>query len=269
MGNPEYSHFSREDRDDFYKAIIRNYTMMSDTFMRNVLKDVSCAEYVIQVIMDRKDLRITDLTIQKDYKNLEGHSATLDCVAVDSQGSQFDVEIQQESEGALPQRARYYSGLLDMNTLDPGNDYEKLPETFLILITRRDVLGYELPIYHIDRRIRENGKSFEDRSHIIYVNSAFQNNTDLGRLMHDFHCRDAADMYSPVLAKRVRILKETPEEVEKMCQEMQKIRDMGREEGREEDAIRMLKDNMPYELVAKYTGLSLDRVSLLAGELSS
>ena len=70
--------------------------------------------------------------IQKDYKNLQRHSAALDCVAEDSQGNQYDVEIQQEYEGALPQRARYYSGLRDMNTLDPGKDYEKLPEIYMI-----------------------------------------------------------------------------------------------------------------------------------------
>ena len=29
-------------------------------------------------------------------------------------------------------------------------------------------------------------------------------NTDLGILMHDFHCTKAEDMYSKVLAERVR-----------------------------------------------------------------
>ena len=125
------------------------------------------------------------------------------------------MEIQQESEGALPQRARYYSGLLDMNTPDPGKDYEELPETYMIFITQEDVLGDDLPIYHIDRRAEETGRLFHDKSHMIYVNSADESNTDLGRLMHDFHCRNAAEMYSPILAKRVQTLKETPEEVEK------------------------------------------------------
>ena len=39
--------------------------------------------------------------IQKDYKNLQGRSAILDCVAKDEEGRQFDVEIQQDNEGAL------------------------------------------------------------------------------------------------------------------------------------------------------------------------
>lgn len=50
-------------------------------------------------------------------KNLQGRSAILDCVVRDGDGRQFDVEIQQDTEGASPKRARYHSGLRDMNTL--------------------------------------------------------------------------------------------------------------------------------------------------------
>ena len=53
------------------------------------------------------------------------------------QGKQFDVEIQQDNEGASPERARYRRGLMDMNTLNPGQDFEELPESYVIFITRR------------------------------------------------------------------------------------------------------------------------------------
>ena len=75
---------------------------------------------VLQVIMEKQDLKVIEQIIQKDYKNLQGRSAILDCVARDSEGKQFDVEIQQDNEGASPKRARYHSGLMDMNTLNPG-----------------------------------------------------------------------------------------------------------------------------------------------------
>ena len=101
---------------------------MSDVFMRNVFKKRECTEYVLQVIMDKKDLKVIDQVLQKDYKNLQGRSAILDCVARDSEGKQMDVEIQQDNEGASPKRARYHSGLMDMNTLNPGQDFDDLPE---------------------------------------------------------------------------------------------------------------------------------------------
>ena len=195
-----------ESRYEKYKGIIKNFTLMSDIFMRNVFKKRECLEYVLQVIMEKQDLHVIDQIIQKDYKNLQGRSAVMDCVARDSTGKQFDVEIQQDNEGASPKRARYHSGLMDMNTLNPGQDFEELPESYVIFITRDDILGYGLPIYHIDRQIKELNEAFQDEAHIIYVNSRNQDDTELGRLMHDLHCKNAGDMYSSILADEAHLL---------------------------------------------------------------
>ena len=43
------------------------------------------------------------------------------------------------------------------------------PETYVIFITEHDVLKGGLPLYHINRKIEENGMTFCDESHIIYV----------------------------------------------------------------------------------------------------
>ena len=220
-----------EVRYERYKGIIKNFTLMSDIFMRNVFKQRECLEYVLQVIMEKQDLKVIDQIIQKDYKNLQGRSAIMDCVARDSEGKQFDVEIQQDNEGASPKRARYHSGLMDMNTLNPGQDFDELPESYVIFITRDDILGYGFPIYHIDRHIKEADDSFQDEAHIIYVNSRKQEDTELGRLMHDLHCKNAGDMHSKILADRVYELKETQKGVEFMCREMEQIYSEGIENG--------------------------------------
>lgn len=208
---------------EYYKTIISGLTLMSDAFMRNVLKAPECAEHVLQVILGKKNLKVVNVIVQQDNKNLQGRSAVLDCVAQDGDNELFDVEVQQENEGASPERARYHSGLLDMNTLDPGDDFGQLVESYVIFITRNDVLGKDLPIYHIERIITETREPFNDRSHIIYVNASIQDTTELGQLMHDFHCKSADDMYSKVLANRVRELKETHEGVDSMCREMEQI----------------------------------------------
>ena len=233
-----------ESRYEKYKGIIKNFTLMSDIFMRNVFKKRECLEYVLQVIMKKKDLHVIDQIIQKDYKNLQGRSAVMDCVARDSTGKQFDVEIQQDNEGASPKRARYHSGLMDMNTLNPGQDFEELPESYVIFITRDDILGYGLPIYHIDRQIKELNEAFQDEAHIIYVNSRKQNDTELGKLMHDLHCKKADEMHSPILAKRVYELKETQKGVELMCHEMEKIYSEGMESGEKRGELKAKKETI-------------------------
>lgn len=213
-----------EQRYIRYKDVIKELTIMNDIFMRNALKKRECAEYILRIIMEMKDLQVVDHIVQKDYKNLQGRSAILDCVAKDDKDKRYNVEIQQESEGASPKRARYHSGLLDMNTLNPGQDYEELPESYVIFITRDDVPGKGLPIYHADRVIEETGDMFGDGAHIIYVNSSIQNeDTDLGRLMHDLHCKNADEMYSEILSKRVSELKETEGETGSMCEALEEL----------------------------------------------
>ena len=253
-----------ESRYEKYKGIIKNFTLMSDIFMRNVFKKRECLEYVLQVIMEKQDLYVIDQVIQKDYKNLQGRSAVMDCVAKDSTGKQFDVEIQQDNEGASPKRARYHSGLMDMNTLNPGQDFEELPESYVIFITRDDILGYGLPIYHIDRQIKELEEAFQDEAHIIYVNSKKQDDTQLGRLMHDLHCKKADEMHSPILAKRVYELKETQKGVELMCHEMEKIYSEGMESGekrgelkaKKETALSMAEEGMNIQKIARLVKVS-------------
>ena len=253
-----------EVRYERYKGIIKNSTLMSDIFMRNVFKQRECLEYVLQVIMEKQDLKVIEQIIQKDYKNLQGRSAIMDCVARDSEGKQFDVEIQQDNEGASPKRARYHSGLMDMNTLNPGQDFDELPESYVIFITRDDILGYGFPIYHIDRHIKEADDSFQDEAHIIYVNSRKQEDTELGRLMHDLHCKNADEMHSPVLAKRVHELKDTQKGVDLMCHEMEKIYSEGMESGElkkaKETALSMAEEGMDVKKIARLVKVSEDDI---------
>ena len=208
-------------------------------------------------------MQIIDQILQKDYKNLQGRSAILDCVALDETKRQFNVEIQGEDEGASPKRARYHSGLLDMNTLNPGEPFDNLPETYIIFITRNDILGYDRAICHINRKVEEENEAFKDEAHIIYVNSKKQEDTELGRLMHDLHCKDAKEMYSDILSNRVYELKETEKGVEEMCRDMEEIYGEGMENGRllglkegeltakKETAISLVNMGMPVEQIAQ------------------
>lgn len=96
---------------------------------------------------------------------------------------------------------------------------------------------------------------FGDGTHIIYVNSKIQEDTELGRLMHDFHCKKAEDMYSRILADRVYELKETQKGVEFMCQEMEQIYYEGEKSGelkaRKETAMLLVEDGMDISRIAR------------------
>ena len=259
-----------EDRFKRYREILKDLTLMSDSFMRAVLKNPKCTEEVLRIILNKNQLQVIDQRLQADYKNLQGRSAILDCVAVDREHNLYNVEIQQKREGASPKRARYHSGLLDMNLLEAGEAYQKLPTSYVIFITETDTLGDHLPIYHISRKIRENGKDFPDCAHIIYVDSKNQEDTELGRLMHDFHCKAPEEMYNPVLRRQVYQFKKTREGVTFMCREMDKIYRDGERAGERIGQKRGKKQGVRNEQrrivnSLKRKGKTMDEIAYLTG----
>ncbi len=225
---------SSAERERRYHMLIRGYTLMNDLFMRSVLKDTDCTAYILQVILGQKDLRVVEQIIQKDYVNLYGRSLRLDCVVKDAAGRLFNVEVQRASRGAVPRRARYHSSLLDLDVVNPGDSFAQLPDTYVIFITESDVLQGAQMLYHIERTVQETKRPFQDGTYILYVNAGLQDESELGRLMHDFHCRSASEMYSPVLAQRVYTLKETERGRQSMTGDIKEIYEAGVMEGKAE-----------------------------------
>ena len=274
------------ERYERYREILKDLTIMQDIFMRSVFQKRACVEYVLRVLFDRPDLKVEEHVVQMDYKNLSGRSAFLDCVARDAENRRYNVEIQQRTEGASPKRARYHSALMDMHTLQPGQDFERLPESYVIFITEEDVLEGGLPIYHICRRVEELGQNFEDASYIVYVNGRNREDTEMGRLMHDLHCKKADEMYSETLAGQVRELKDTREGVEKMCGEMEKLYQegvaagetrgeargeargiqIGKEQEKRDTALRFFHQGLPLEQVAQGVKESVSKIQAWIAE---
>ena len=188
---------------------IRELTLLDDAFMTKVFEDdIKRAQFLLRILFNDDTIKVKKVTTQKRIKNLQGRDLQLDILAEKANGTLFNVEVQNENSGAIPQRARYHMSLLDSKSLPKGQYFDKLPDNYVIFITKHDVLQGKLPIYHIHRTIDENGKSFADGSHIIYVNNEIQDETPLGRLMHDFCCKNPDDMHYPELAEKTRYLKE-------------------------------------------------------------
>lgn len=143
---------------------------------------------------------------------------------------------------------------------------ENLAETYVIFITENDVIGKNKPIYHIDRYIRETEEYFNDGFHIIYVNASYKDDTELGKLMHDFSVVEPEDMNFKVLANVTGYYKKDKEGIQAMCKAME---DMITDD-RKEAAIRMLESGkLTNEDIAKFSGLPLEVVEELANSLQT
>lgn len=257
---------------------IKEFTLMDDPFMTKVFEDdIERTQLILRIILENDTIKVKKASTQKRLKNLQGRDLQLDILAEKADGTKFNVEVQNESSGAIPQRARYHMSLLDAKSLPKGEYFDKIPENYVIFITREDVLKGLLPIYHIHRTIDENGHSFADGSHIIYVNAKIHNDTPLGMLMHDFCCKNPDDMHYKKLAEKIRYFKEEKEGLDKMGDVMEKLIAK-----REKEAIKktekearisfakeMLANNESIDKIVKYSKLSVKEVRALAAKMSA
>lgn len=257
---------NRKHEEDLQR--LRGFRLLDDDFLTKCFEgNTTSIELVLQIVLEKPDLKVLDVHTQVFVENLLNRSVRLDVLATDSTGAKLNVEVQRSDKGAGRKRARYNSSMMDANLLEKGEDFEKLPETWVIFITENDVMGKGLPLYPIERCFLESGEKFEDGSHILYVNGAYRGDTPIGKLMHDFSCTDAEDMYYGVLADRVRFFKESKEGVEIMCRAMEDMRNQTIKEAAINSAKRMLADGiLTLEKIAEYAGISLDEVKELKAE---
>ncbi len=248
---------------------LRNFRLMDDDFMTKCFdENTECIELVLQIILNKKDLKVVDVHTQVFVENLLNRSVRLDVVATDSMGKKYNIEIQRADKGAGRKRARYNSSMMDANLLQKGEDFEKLPETYVIFITEKDVIGKRQPLYQVKRCILGTGEIFDDGSHILYVNGAYRDETPIGKLMHDFSCTEPEDMNYKILADRARFFKESKEGVAIMCKAMEDMRNQTLKEGMINVAKKMLEDKeLSLEKIAKYSGLSLNELKELQEKL--
>ena len=264
---------TRKQQKDHKDALSR-LSLMDDAFMAKCFEDnITCTELVISIILDRKDIRVKSVHTQHQLKNLQGRSAILDIYAEDEDGKVYDIEIQKAKEGATPKRARYYSSLMDANITEPGDDFEKLRESYVIFITETDVLKNGKAIYHIERYIEEVSERFNDGAHIIYVNGENRDGSPLGLLMQDLRCSDPDRMNYKELSERTRYFKEDKEGMKRMGSVIDELIQEGKMEGLKEGkleaaqstACKLLKSGkFSVQEIAEYVSLPVEDIEELA-----
>jgi hypothetical protein len=118
-----------------------------------------------------------------------------------------------------------------------------------------------------------SGKRLDDGTHIVYVNGAARSATEIGRLVHDLLCRDAAEMYFDLLRKRVEEFKNSEEGRHAMCKAMEKIEARGEARGERKNMLATAKrllanGKLLLKEIAECSGLSLAEVKKLQASMA-
>ena len=196
---------------DKVNLLVDTFTLFDDELMGRVFdKNVLATELVLRIVLGR-NIKVTSVNGQEEIRNpkVGGRNIILDVHAIDVAGEEMNIEVQGGSEGAHVRRARYHSSMLDTGMLKESQPLKELKDSYVIFIYKRDKFGKGLPLYHVDRYIKETEETFGDGSHIIYVNGSYKGDDAIGKLVSDFHQTDSENMYYSELADGVEHYKET------------------------------------------------------------
>ena len=235
INKDKYKDLSYEKR---IEKFLQESSLFSDDyfiiFMQDEENKNDIAEYILRLFTGKKYLKITGPPeLKKEIKNPGGRTAVFDFTAIEIIiekvfnkktntteekiiVKRYNIEIQRLPDGASPERARFYSSSFDGISITASQDFKEISENFTIFFTETDYFAKGQPIYCIDRFVEIKDEAgnvteripFNDRSHIIYINGVYNDTTtELGRLIHDFHCTKYDDMLCPVIKERSEYLK--------------------------------------------------------------
>ena len=247
-------------------------------------------EEILRVILEDDKLTVLEAIPQWQGKNLSGRSVVLDAKCVTGDGRQINIEVQKADDDNHLKRARYNAAVLTTNISETGKRFEFIPDVCIVFISKFDIFDSGLPLYHIDKVVRETGQVIEDGLTEIFVNTVNYDGSKPSRLMKLFTENDAySNDEFPVTSELKSRLKSSEggsramnEILEKLISDEKRESEkrgreegimlgkeegmmLGKEEGAKMIAKTMIEEGLPTELIMRYTGLSEEAVAALQG----
>ena len=191
----------------------------------------------------------------------------------------FDLEIQACDTGELPERARYYQGLMDTTQLESGQDFKNLNSSYIIFICIPDIFKKGLGKYTFENLCLENPEiKLNDRAYKYFF---IARNYD--KLLNEqqkafMKCMLSNESSSTFTEKIIRMVKNAKLNTQWRNSFMEFERQLaysfreGKAEGKAEgiaegidkkaveDSIELLKKGISPEIIAECVKLPLERV---------
>ena len=246
-----------------------------------------CKE-LLEMLLDIKIDRIEQPKSEQTFKtDFDSRGIRLDVYVKDGTGRCFDIEIQTSSYMRLEKRARYYQGLMDVDSIQSGQEYSALKDSYVIFLCLGDAFGHRLPVYTFRYRAEEDKNILmNDGTVNIFFNATMYDKMQSENLRSFFRylCgKNSDDNFTDrlsALVERVKmnaqwrhrymtIEQEIKLQVETRTKERlnEKLNEK-LDESKLEIAKNLLKINISPEQIAMATGLSLEQVkNLETGEI--
>ena len=201
----------------------------------------------------------------------------------DEKGTVFNIEMQAtDSQENLQKRTRYYQGLIDIDLIDKGAAYDELNPTYIIFICTFDPFGSNRNMYTFRNVcIEDSTLELNDEATKIFLNSKGDSgdvSPDIKAFLQYVEGVLTENTFVQEINSEVAHVKNNKEwrrEFMTFEMELKRMEQKGIKQGIEQGtvekarcmALKMLQDNCPVEIIAKYTELSEDEIKRLAEEL--
>jgi len=238
----------------------RRFSLLSNVFMLVALKDIAACQHVIRVLVGRDDLIVKEVRTQYTISKINSHDAILDVLAEDRSGKLYSLEIQRRDTVDHARRTRFYNSMIDSEYLEKGKPYYEMPEVHIIYISETDLWKAGRTTYQVEKYFKGTDIIYEDGVHVLYVNAAIDDGTDIAKLMKYFKTADPEDMSQGELSERVHFLKCEEGGLEVMCDVSEKIYQEGIQEGKQKTALNMAQKGFTAEVIAEIVEVSADLV---------
>lgn len=104
---------------------------------------------VIERILGFKIDEAVSVIVEETISSVHGKSVRLD-VTLRTDDEYINVEMQCVPEPSMGRRMRFYQARADVSSLDKGEDYDALPELYIIFICTFDHFGHGDPLYEFE-----------------------------------------------------------------------------------------------------------------------
>ena len=247
-------------------------------------------EEILRVILEDEGLTVEEAIPQWQGKNLSGRSVVIDAKCVTGDGRHINIEVQKADDDNHLKRARYNASILTTNIAKTGKKFEFIPDVCIVFISKFDIFDSGLPLYHIDKVVRETGQVIEDGLTEIFVNTVNYDGSKPARLMKLFTENDAySNDEFPITSELKSRLKSSEggsmamnEILEKLISDEKRESEKrgrkegilegkieGKIEGANEEKLRIAKDmkasGLGFDFIARFTGLTEDTIAALQG----
>lgn len=165
-------------------------------------------ELLLNIKIERIEIPVAERSFKVDY---DSKGIRFDVYVKDGTGRCFDIEIQTTNRTNLAKRARYYQGLMDVDSLVSGADYSELNESYVIFLCMEDAFGNGLPVYDFHQVCKQDSEVLlNDGTHKVFFNASKYDKMPTESLREFFkflNGLNAASDFTDQLEQKVRYAK--------------------------------------------------------------